>query len=87
MTFFLRRAFLFLSLPSFLTFVIPLARNTREFLRRQHSHLMWYHQSESEIFEYFRDRWMLPRVAWDKRFASWSKDDWAIWLQRENGRG
>lgn len=68
-------------------FVIPLARNTREFLRGQHSRLMWYHQSETRIFEYFRDRWMLPRFSWDERFRSWSKDDWAIWLKKENGRG
>jgi hypothetical protein len=68
-------------------FVIPLARNTREFLRGQHSRLMWYHQSETRIFEYFRDRWMLPRFSRDERFRSWSKDDWAIWLKKENGRG
>jgi len=68
-------------------FVIPLARNTREFLKGQHARLMWYHQSESEIFEYFRDRWMVPRASWDERFKSWSKDEWAIWLKKENGRG
>lgn len=68
-------------------FVIPLARNTREFLRGQHSRLMWYHQSEGHIFEYFRDRWMLPRFSWDQRFWSWPKDEWTIWLAKENGRG
>ena len=68
-------------------FVIPLARNTRQFLRGQHSRLMWYHQSETQIFEYFRDRWMLPRASWDERFRSWSKDEWNIWLEKENGRG
>jgi hypothetical protein len=68
-------------------FVVPLARNTREFLRGQHARLAWHHQSEGQIFEYFRDRWMLPRVAWDKRFASWSKDDWRIWSKTEDGRG
>jgi len=68
-------------------FVIPLAWNTREFLRGQHFRLLWYHQSESEMFEYFRDRWMLPRASWDERFKSWSKDEWAIWLKKDNGRG
>jgi len=68
-------------------FLIPFAWNTREFLRGQHSRLMWYHQSEAEIFEYFRDRWMLPRASWDERFKSRSKDEWAIWLKKENGRG
>jgi len=68
-------------------FVIPLARNTREFLQGQHTRLLWYHQSEAQIFEYFRDRWMLPRVSWDKRFKAWSRDEWVIWSKKENGRG
>lgn len=68
-------------------FVVPLARNTREFLRGEHSRLLWYQQSETELFEYFRDRWMLPRASWDQRFTSWSKDEWLIWLEEENGRG
>lgn len=68
-------------------FVIPLARNTREFLRGQHARLIWYHQSEAEIFEYFRERWMLPRASWDERFKSWSRNEWGIWLKEASGRG
>jgi hypothetical protein len=68
-------------------FVVPLARNTRAFLCGQHTRLAWYHESEGELFQYFRDRWLLPRVAWDNRFALWSKDDWRIWSTTENGSG
>lgn len=68
-------------------FAIPLARNSREFLQGRHTRLRWYHQSERELFDYFRDRWMLPRASWDNRFASWSKDEWVIWPRKENGRG
>ncbi|HEX4963629.1 MAG TPA: Druantia anti-phage system protein DruA [Thermoanaerobaculia bacterium] len=68
-------------------FVVPLAQNTREFLQGQHGQLTWHRQSECEIFEYFRERWMLPRLGWDKRFASWSNDDWRIWPKKEDGRG
>ena len=68
-------------------FAVPLAHNTREFLQGQHSRLRWYGHSEAEMFEYFRDRWMLPRATWDNRFASWSKDEWMLWPRRENGRG
>jgi hypothetical protein len=60
-------------------FVVPLARNAREFLQGRHMRLLWYRQSESELFEYFRDRWMLPRASWDERFRSWKKEEWAIW--------
>ena len=66
-------------------FVIPLARNTQDFLQGKHNKLLSYTQSEEQIFEYFRDRWMLPRFAWDQRFRSWSKYDWAIWLNNKNG--
>lgn len=67
-------------------FVIPLAHNTREFLRGEHTRLLWYQQSETQMFEYFRDRWMLPRTSWDQRFRSWSRDEWVIWPKKENGR-
>ncbi len=68
-------------------FVIPLARNTREFLRGKHSRLMWYQQSEPQILEYFRDRWLLPRFSRDKEFRSWSKNEWAIWARGGNQHG
>jgi CBS domain-containing protein len=68
-------------------FVVPLARNTREFLQGKHTRLQWYRQSEAELFEYFRDRWMLPRASWDERFRSWTTNEWVIWPKKENGRG
>ena len=67
-------------------FVIPLARNTQDFLQGKHKRLLHHTQSEEQIFEYFRDRWMLPRSMRDQRFKSWIKDDWAIWLERKNDR-
>jgi hypothetical protein len=60
-------------------FVVPLARNTREFLRGEHTRLLWYQQSEAEMFEYFRDRWMLPRAAWDDRYRMFSRDSFSLW--------
>ena len=30
---------------------------------------------------------MQPRLTWDKRFKAWSKDEWAIWLKKDNKRG
>jgi hypothetical protein len=68
-------------------FVVPLARNAREFLRGEHNQLLWYEQTEAQIFEYFRERWMLPRFYWDERFKSWSRDEWIIWAKKENRRG
>ncbi len=67
-------------------FVIPLAHNSREFLRGEHTRLRWHHQSEAQMFGYFRDRWMLPRASWDDRFKSWSRGEWVIWPEK-NARG
>jgi uncharacterized protein DUF4338 len=65
-------------------FVVPLARNARRFLQGRAVRLAWYHDTEVAIFEYFRDRWMLPRASKDPRLSTWSREHWSIW-QRENG--
>lgn len=60
-------------------FVVPLARNAREFLRGQHSQLLWYEQTEAQMFEHFRERWMLPRVSWDHRYRSFDPNSYRLW--------
>jgi hypothetical protein len=67
-------------------FVIPLAMNVRQFLKGEHVRLHWFHQTESEIFEFFRERWMLPRLSWDPRYLTWSREDWAIWSHEHKGK-
>ena len=61
-------------------FVVPLARNSKEFLRGDHKRLSPHRHSAEQLFSYFRDRWLLPRAAWDERYRAWSKEDWRIWL-------
>jgi hypothetical protein len=68
-------------------FVVPLARNAREFLQGAHTRLLWHRQTEVQLFEYFRDRWMLPRASWDDRFRAWSRNEWVIWPTEANSRG
>lgn len=60
-------------------FVIPLAKNSGEFLRGEHKQLTWFHQSAADIFEYFSERWLLPRIEKDKTYRSWVRDKWSIW--------
>jgi len=64
-------------------FVIPLARNTRQFLRAEHVRLRWYHQSAQELFAWFRERWLLPRAARDSRYRSFSRASYALWNGEE----
>lgn len=37
-------------------FAVPLARNTRQFLRGEHSKLLWYGYPADELFAFFRER-------------------------------
>jgi uncharacterized protein DUF4338 len=60
-------------------FVIPLARNSREFLRGEHSRLRWFDHSVPNLFLFFRERWLLPRSKRDLGFNSWKRNDWQLW--------
>jgi hypothetical protein len=31
------------------------------------------------LFEYFRDRWMLPRASWDDRYRMFNRDNFRLW--------
>lgn len=64
-------------------FAVALAQNTREFLKSEASHLDYYSNSEDVIARYFRERWLLPRAAWDTRFREWTPDTWRLWPQKE----
>lgn len=55
-------------------FVIPLAQNTREFLRGEVKEPLYYDISVREITEYFRRRWLLPRASWDDRYKDFKKE-------------
>jgi hypothetical protein len=60
-------------------FAVPLATNTRDFLRGDHSRLKWTLHDEDEIFAEFKSRWLMPRLKWDERYKAWQKDSWLIW--------
>lgn len=60
-------------------FVIPMARNAREFLRGERLRLQWFHQSVDDLFEWFRQRWLLPRAARDQSYRDFEPSSYAIW--------
>ena len=63
-------------------FVVPLASNSREFLRGECPIPKWYCRSEASVFDYFRERWLLPRADRDDRFRSWSPAQWISLARR-----
>src|SRR5207249_2579588 len=60
-------------------FVIPLARNSVEFLKDEHSKLLWFDQPAQDLFNFFRERWLLPRSLRDERYKVWHPNEWSIW--------
>ena len=64
-------------------FVIPLAENTRQVLCGEESEPAWYDQSVGELFEWFRDRWLLRRAKWDERYLAFDRDSYRIWSNEE----
>lgn len=64
-------------------YVSPLAKNTRDFLNGTDSDLDYFDQSASTLFEWFRNRWMLPRSERDQRYREWRPQDWALWQEEK----
>lgn len=60
-------------------FVVPLASNCKEFLCGKQSRLRYNNMSVFEIFEYFRERWLIPKYKRDDRYKFWHPDEWVIW--------
>lgn len=60
-------------------FVIPLAKNSAEFLQGEHSRLLWYDSPAESLFNYFRERWLLPRSQRVDRYKTWDREEWRIW--------
>lgn len=60
-------------------FAAPLAENTRQFLRGEHSKLRWFDRSDAEISRYVLDRWILPRTTRDDSYQSFRKESYRLW--------
>jgi hypothetical protein len=69
-------------------FVMPLAKNAREFLRGERTRLRWYHQSSETLAAYFRERWLLPRASRRRDYMEYSRDSFRLWRSgKESCRG
>ena len=64
----------------------PLAENTRAFLCGNDSELNYYDQPVSELFKWYRERWLLNRERWllscserKKQYKEWKPSEWKLW--------
>ncbi|MGD0541295.1 MAG: Druantia anti-phage system protein DruA [Tepidisphaeraceae bacterium] len=62
-------------------FVMPLARNTREFLRGEHERLSWFHQPADALASFFLERWLLPRADRNSEYLGYSNESFRLWPQ------
>jgi len=60
-------------------FVAPLARDTAAFLRGDDQQLHCHRRTVDDLFEWFRDRWLLPRAARDDRYLTFNPETYRIW--------
>jgi hypothetical protein len=60
-------------------YVAPLASNAAAFLRGDHQRLQSYNRSADELFQWFRDRWLLPRAARDERYRAFDPESYRLW--------
>ena len=60
-------------------FVIPLARNTQQFLTGEHRSPLWFDQPAEALFGWFRERWLLPRAARDSRYLESTPAAYRLW--------
>jgi hypothetical protein len=60
-------------------FVAPLARNAAAFLRGESQRLRPYRRSVSDLFEWFRERWLLPRAERDGRYRAFDPESYRLW--------
>jgi hypothetical protein len=60
-------------------FVVPLASNSREFLRGEQDKLAFFRHSATDIFSWFRQRWLLPRAKKDSRYQAFTPESYRLW--------
>lgn len=60
-------------------FVAPLASNAREFLRGMTDTLDYYDEGIDAYFEFFRERWLIPRAQRDGSYRSFRREEWRLW--------
>ncbi len=60
-------------------FVVPLAKNARQFLCGEETDPIWYDQPVQELSDFFQERWLLRRAEWDRRYLDFERDSFLIW--------
>lgn len=60
-------------------FVSPLGANAYAFLRGDDPTLRCFQHTAAEMFDWFRNRWLLPRAARDTRYKDFDPETYRLW--------
>lgn len=60
-------------------FLAPLAENTAAFLKGDHNRLRYHQRDANGLFEWFRNRWLLPRANRDSRYREFQPETYRLW--------
>ena len=60
-------------------FLVPTARNSEAFLRGEAERLRYWDRPAHDLFEHFRERWLLPRLRSFDGHQGFSRDSYALW--------
>jgi hypothetical protein len=60
-------------------FAAPLAANATAFLRGENQRLRRQSHTAAELFDWFRQRWLLPRAARDPRYRDFDRETYRLW--------
>lgn len=60
-------------------YAVPLAKRTPEFLRGEVSRPGWIDLPASDLADYWRERWLLPRVERRDGYRHFRREDYALW--------
>ena len=60
-------------------FVAPLANNTSAFLRGDERELLSHNQSAEDMFNWYRERWLLPRAERNHKYREFNPECWRLW--------
>lgn len=60
-------------------FVVPAASNATQYLRGDHVRLRPKTHSMKQLFDAFRERWLLPRAERDHRYQDFDVDSYRLW--------
>lgn len=63
-------------------FMAPLAANSAAFLRGEQQTLQQHIQSSEDLFEWFRERWLLPRADRDNRYRNFDPECYRLWSRK-----